>query len=252
MLATMKYALITDIHSNAQALEAVLRDAETHGVQRHVFLGDLVGYGGDPGFVVDRVAALVRDAHAIAVRGNHDHFTTHAVPGSMHPDARAALEWTRSHLRPEQLDFLAELPMSERRGDCLFVHATAHQPSSWAYIQGRAEAMQSLQATDARFTFCGHMHEPMLFHLSGTGKAGDFVPEPGTEIPLLPHRQWLVIPGSCGQPRDGNPSACYAIFDDEQATLMYLRVPYDVETAAARIREAGLPERLAERLGEGH
>jgi diadenosine tetraphosphatase ApaH/serine/threonine PP2A family protein phosphatase len=248
----MKFALITDIHANAQALEAVLADAATRGVDRHVFLGDLVGYGGDPAGVVDRIAAMVRDEGAIAVRGNHDHFTCHAVPGTMHPDAAIALEWTREKLSPAQLDFLGNLPITERRGECLFVHASAYQPASWIYIQGRAEAMQSLQATDAHYTFCGHMHEPMLYHMSGTGKAGDFRPEPDIEIPLLPHRQWLVIPGSCGQPRDGNPAACYAVFDDERSALTYHRVPYDVEAAAARIREAGLPERLAARLSEGH
>jgi len=252
MLADMKFALITDIHSNLQALEAVLADAATRGVDRHVFLGDLVGYGGDPAAVVERIAGMVRNAGALAVRGNHDHFTCHAVPGTMHPDAAVAIEWTRDRLRPEQLEFLGALPMSERIGDCLFVHASAYQPETWVYIQGRTEAMQSLQATDARYTFCGHMHEPMLYHLSGTGKAGDFRPEPGTEIPLLPHRQWLVIPGSCGQPRDGNPAACYAIFDHERSALTYHRVPYDVEAAAERIREAGLPERLAARLSEGH
>lgn len=252
MLRPMKFALITDIHANAQALEAVLADAATRGVDRHVFLGDLVGYGGDPAGVVDRIAAMVRDDGAIAVRGNHDHFTCHAVPGTMHPDAAIALEWTREKLSPAQLDFLGELPITERRGECLFVHASAYQPASWIYIQGRAEAMQSLQATDAHYTFCGHMHEPMLYHMSGTGKAGDFRPEPDIEIPLLPHRQWLVIPGSCGQPRDGNPAACYAVFDDERSALTYHRVPYDVEAAAARIREAGLPERLAARLSEGH
>jgi len=174
------------------------------------------------------------------------------VPGTMHPDAAIALEWTREKLSPAQLEFLGNLPITERRGECLFVHASAYQPASWIYIQGRAEAMQSLQATDAHYTFCGHMHEPMLYHMSGTGKAGDFRPEPGIEIPLLPHRQWLVIPGSCGQPRDGNPAACYAVFDDERSALTYHRVPYDVEAAAARIREAGLPERLAARLSEGH
>jgi diadenosine tetraphosphatase ApaH/serine/threonine PP2A family protein phosphatase len=95
------------------------------------------------------------------------------------------------------------------------------------------------------------MHEPKLFHLSGTGKAGDFVPTPDVAIPLPPHRQWLVVPGSAGQPRDGNPAACYAMFHTGDQTLTFYRVPYDVETAAAKIRAAGLPERLAERLAHG-
>ena len=97
----------------------------------------------------------------------------------------------------------------------LFVHANAYAPAEWDYIQGRLEAVRSLHATPCHYTFCGHMHEPKLFHLSGTGKAGDFTPTPGVPIPVPPHRQWLVIPGSAGQPRDGNPAACYAIFDRE-------------------------------------
>ncbi len=252
MLASMKTALITDLHANRQALEAVLRHAEAAGAERYAFLGDLVGYGGDPGWVVDCVSRYVREANAIVVRGNHDQFVSQPIPSTMHGDARAALEWTQAQLSPAQHDFLASLPLTERRGDCLYVHANAFNPAGWAYIVGRSEAMQSLHATDARYTFCGHMHEPMLYHLSGTGKAGDFVPEPGIDIPLLTHRQWLVVPGACGQPRDGNPAACYAMFEEARSVLRFERVPYDVEAAAARIRAAGLPDRLAERLGEGH
>jgi len=111
--------------------------------------------------------------------------------------------------------------------------------------------VRSLQATTARFTFCGHVPDPKLFHLSGTGKAGDFVPTPGMPIPLSEQRRWLVIPGSTGQPRDGNPAACYATFETQGSTLTYHRVPYDVESASAKIRAAGLPQRLAWRLQHG-
>jgi diadenosine tetraphosphatase ApaH/serine/threonine PP2A family protein phosphatase len=247
----MKIALITDIHSNRQALEAVLQHAEASGATDYAFLGDLVGYGGDPGWVVDKVMDYVNRG-AAAVQGNHDFYAVQIPPESMHGNARIALEWTREHLQPEQLKFLAELPTSMQRGECLYVHANAFAPTEWAYVVGRMEAMRSLQATTARYTFCGHMHEPKLYHLSGTGKAGDFVPEPGVEIPLLTHRQWLVIPGACGQPRDSNPAACYALFDPERSVLRFERVPYDVDSAAASIRAAGLPDRLAERLSEGH
>jgi diadenosine tetraphosphatase ApaH/serine/threonine PP2A family protein phosphatase len=245
-----KIALITDVHANRQALEAVLEHARMQGAEAHAFLGDLVGYGADPGWVLDTVAALVADG-AAAVLGNHDEAVLKGSPAGMREDARAALDWTRERLTREQLDFLAALPLRQRRGDCLFVHANAYEPPGWDYIVGRMEAMRSLHATDAPYTFCGHMHEPKLYHLSGTGKAGDFTPEPGMEIPLLSHRQWLVIPGSCGQPRDGNPAACYALFDPVAGLLSFERVPYDIETAAARIRAAGLPERLAQRLAEG-
>ncbi|MDN3921943.1 metallophosphoesterase family protein [Roseateles violae] len=243
-------ALITDVHANRQALEAVLEHAAARGATAYAFLGDLVGYGGDPGWVVDTIAAQV-EAGAAAVLGNHDEAVVKGSTAQMHEDARAALDWTRRQLSPRQLDFLAALPLNQRRGDCLFVHANAYDPAGWDYVQGRMEAMRSLHATDAVYTFCGHMHEPKLYHLSGTGKAGDFTPQPGIAIPLLSHRQWLAIPGSCGQPRDGNPAACYALFDAAAGELSFERVPYDIEAAAARIRAAGLPERLAQRLTEG-
>ncbi|MBV8605107.1 MAG: metallophosphoesterase family protein [Pelomonas sp.] len=246
----MKLALISDIHSNRQALDAVLRHAREAGATQYVFLGDLVGYGGDPGWVVDRVIDYAGQG-AVVVQGNHDYYTVNLAPDTMHGNARLALDWTREQLTPAQQRFLAELPLSRQLEDCLFVHANAFAPGGWAYILGRMEAMRSLQATQARYTFCGHMHEPMLYHLSGTGKAGDFSPAPGVDIPLLTHRQWLVIPGACGQPRDGNPAACYALFDHAASSLRFQRVPYDVDAAAATIRAAGLPERLAERLGQG-
>ncbi|MEJ6007927.1 metallophosphoesterase family protein [Paucibacter sp. AS339] len=246
----MKIALITDLHANAQAFSAVLEHAQAHGVTDYALLGDFVGYGGDPAWVLDKVMALVA-AGAVAVLGNHDAAVAKGVAPTMREDARAAVEWTHARLSSAHLSFLAQLPLTVSREDRLFVHANAFDPSGWEYIQGRIEAMRSLHATEARFTFCGHMHEPMLYHLSGTGKAGEFTPAPGVTIPLLPNRQWLTIPGSCGQPRDGNPAACYAIFDSVSAELSFQRVPYDVEAAAASIRAAGLPERLALRLLKG-
>ncbi|MDT8998256.1 metallophosphoesterase family protein [Paucibacter sp. APW11] len=246
----MKIALISDLHSNREALAAVLEHAASHQVDRYALLGDFVGYGGDPAWVVEQVRALVA-AGAVAVMGNHDSAVVLGAHSSMNEDAAAAVNWTRAQLNAEQLDFLKQLPMSVERDNCLFVHANAFDPAGYAYIQGRLEAMRSLHATQARYTFCGHMHEPMLYHLSGTGKAGEFTPQPGVPIPLMSNRQWLVIPGSCGQPRDGNPAACYALFDLDAGSLSFERVPYDHDAAAARIRAAGLPERLAQRLITG-
>ncbi|QPF74567.1 metallophosphoesterase [Roseateles sp. DAIF2] len=243
----MMLALISDLHANREAVAAVLAHARAQGCTQFALLGDFVGYGGDPAWVVDRVRELVAEG-AIAVMGNHDSAVAHGALPTMREDARAAIAWTREHLDAAQLRFLAELPMSVMRGDCLFVHANAFAPEGFEYIQGRLEAMRSLQATSARYTFCGHMHEPMLYHLSGTGKAGDFCPVPGVAIPLLSHRQWLAIPGSCGQPRDGNPAACYATFDTDSGALAFQRVPYDVDAAAARILAGGLPAAIAQRL----
>ena len=245
----MKLALISDLHANREAFSAVLEHARANGASDFALLGDLVGYGGDPAWVVDQARELASKG-AMVVMGNHDSAIVTGPLPSMRDDAREAILWTRSQLDASQLDFLAGLPMYREREDCLFVHANAFDPQGFEYIQGRMEAMRSLHATHCRYTFCGHMHDPKLYHLSGTGKAGEFVPSPGVDIPLLPNRQWLVIPGSCGQPRDGNPAACYALFDMDTGLLSFERVPYDVDAAAARVRHSGLSEAVAERLAQ--
>ncbi|HSI46922.1 MAG TPA: metallophosphoesterase family protein [Ideonella sp.] len=247
----MKLALVTDLHANREAVQAVLDHAATQGAERYAFLGDYVGYGADPGWVIDTVREYVANG-AIAVGGNHDSGVADVISPSMRPEARQVVEWTRSQLDDAQIGFLKRLPLSVTEGDMLFVHANAFAPAEWEYIQGRIEAVRSLHATTCHYTFCGHMHEPKLFHLSGTGKAGDFIPSPGVPIPIPPLRQWLIVPGSAGQPRDGNPAACYAMFDTTEQALTFQRVPYDHEQAGDKIRAAGLPERLAERLAHGH
>lgn len=246
----MKFALITDLHANREAVEAVLEHAKSRGAERYAFLGDFVGYGADPAWVIDCVREHVGRG-AIAVLGNHDAAVVQGPLPTMIPEARQVVEWTRAQLDAAQLDFLATLPLATSDADRLFVHANAWAPADWGYITGRMEAVRSLQATNARYTFCGHMHEPKLYHLTATGKAGDFTPMAGTPIPLSPVRRWLVIPGSTGQPRDGNPAACYALFEPDTATLTFQRVPYDVTGASAKIRAAGLPPRLADRLHHG-
>src|SRR5262249_53409939 len=154
---------------NRQAFEAVLADAQAQGATRYALLGDFVGYGADPAWVVDRAMALVASG-ALAVQGNHDEAIVHGSTPTMHPDARAVIDWTRAQLDEAELDFLKRLPMQAQGepGHCLFVHANAFEPAGWQYVQGRAEAVRSLHASTARIQACGHMHEPMLFHLSGT------------------------------------------------------------------------------------
>jgi diadenosine tetraphosphatase ApaH/serine/threonine PP2A family protein phosphatase len=246
----MKTAILTDLHANREAVEAVLEHATAQGAEQYALLGDFVGYGADPGWVVDRVRELV-DRGAVAIQGNHDLATVRGASPEMRPEPRLVIDWTRQRLEPAQLDFLARLPLKDETPQRLYVHANAWAPAEWGYILARVDAVRSLHATRSRVTFCGHVHEPRLYHLSSTGKAGDFIPTPGVPIPLLSQRQWLVIPGSVGQPRDGDPAACYALHDTSEGVLSYWRVPYDHETAAAKIRSAGLPLALADRLAHG-
>jgi diadenosine tetraphosphatase ApaH/serine/threonine PP2A family protein phosphatase len=246
----MKLALVADLHANREAVTTVLEHARAEGADRHAFLGDFVGYGADPGWVIDLIREHVA-AGAVAVLGNHDAAVVRGPLPSMTPDARAAVGWTRSRLDPSQLDFLASLPFTVTQDQSLFVHANAWAPAEWEYILGRADAARSLHATERRYTFCGHVHVPTLYHQTATGKTAEFAPSPGIEIPLSEQRRWLAIPGSTGQPRDGNPAACYAIFDAAARTLTFHRVPYDHESAAAKVRAAGLPPDLADRLIHG-
>jgi diadenosine tetraphosphatase ApaH/serine/threonine PP2A family protein phosphatase len=246
----MRLALLADLHANLEALEAVLEHARRHGAEQFAFLGDLVGYGADPGPVVDRVQTAVATG-ALAIKGNHDEAITRGAPPSMHADAARAVTWTREHLSREQLEFLAALPLTLERGDRLFVHASAEDPAHWIYVLSAADAGRCLRAVRAREIFSGHTHTPALYHLAADGSTGAFRPVSGTPIKLTTFHRWLVIPGSVGQPRDGNPAACYAMLDDVSDVIVYHRVPYDTERAARKIRSAGLPGDLGARLELG-
>jgi len=242
-------ALLADIHGNREALTACLADATRRNAERYVFLGDLVGYGADPGWVVDR-AMEYAGRGAVAILGNHDAAAAGAhVP--MNESAQAAIAWTRRQLNEAQRSFLEKLPLAVEDGGRLYVHASAYEPERWHYILGGLSARKSLEATAAQQTFCGHVHIPALYHLSLTEKLFEFTPTAAIPIPLSRGRRWLAVLGSVGQPRDHNPAACYALLDEVQNTVVYIRVPYDVGTAARKIREAGLPGALAARIERG-
>ena len=247
----MRIGLLADLHANREAVEACIDALQRAGCTRHVFLGDLVGYGGDPGWVVDTVRGWQADG-SVAVLGNHDQATFSEVGANLHMNAQAqaAIDWTRGQLDAEQLDFLRSLPLQVQEADRLYVHANAWAPENWGYVASRLAASRSLAATSQRLTFCGHVHDPALYY-SQPGDAAHFDPHPDVAIPLLPARHWLAIPGACGQSRDGNPAAACAWLDTCTDRLTFLRLPYDHERAAARVREAGLPEELAQRLLTG-
>jgi diadenosine tetraphosphatase ApaH/serine/threonine PP2A family protein phosphatase len=245
----MRFALIADIHANREAFDACVWHAERHGAERHVFLGDLVGYGADPGYIVDRVADLAA-AGAYVVRGNHD--AAVGVPDiHMNSTAQAALDWTRSTLDAAQRAFLSALPTTVRDDDLLFVHSEGSAPAEWIYVTDPRDAERSFRATDARVTFCGHVHRPQLYFQSISKHAQCFIPTSAVAIPLLRRRRWLAVMGAVGQPRDENPAAAYALFDTERSALTYCRVPYDIEAAARKIKRAGLPAILSARLFVG-
>lgn len=242
----MRVALFADIHANRHAFSACLAQARALAAERTVLLGDYIGYGADPAWSVATVMELVA-AGALAVRGNHDN----AVVSSrerMNAAAQAAIEWTRGELSDTERRFLQELPLTHEEDDRLYVHADASRPDAWHYVLDEADAALSLRATGAAVTLCGHVHQPMVYSLSRTGQLASFVPQTGRPIPLQPDRRWLLVLGSVGQPRDGNPTASFAVYDTDRRELTYWRADYDVQGAAAAIRSKGLPRWLAYRL----
>lgn len=245
----MLLAVFSDIHGNRQAFEVCLKAARAKGAERLVLLGDFVGYGADPEWVVETAMALVAEG-AIAIRGNHDE-AVNSTAETMNAEAQIAIEWTRGRLDVAQRRFLAELPMAVEEKERLYVHSEASSPQRWHYVRSTADAARSLIATPAHVTFCGHIHRPALYSMSVTAKMTSLVPKTDVSVPLLRGRQWLAVLGSVGQPRDGDPSAAFVLFDTASCEITYCRAPYDIEAAASRIRDNGLPHWLADRLSQG-
>lgn len=245
----MLIAVLSDIHSNREAFEAVLAAAEVAGASRLVILGDLVGYGADPLWCTERAMKLAQGG-AIVLRGNHDQAVWDSAT-RMSATAALAMDWTRRQLGEDARDFLAGLPLEANEEDRRYVHADASTPERWNYVLGTTDASAHLAACPERVSFCGHVHVPALYCTGPTHKVTVFEPRDATPLPLLPQRKWLAVVGSVGQPRDGNPASAFCLLDTETSELRFLRVPYDVELAADKIRAAGLPRSLADRLLEG-
>ncbi|MBB4197770.1 hypothetical protein CCR94_11900 [Rhodoblastus sphagnicola] len=249
----MRLALLTDIHGNREAFDACHAEARRLGAENFAYLGDLVGYGAEPAYVVDRVAEDFSRG-GFGVMGNHDLAVVEPKARRMYDEARRAVEFAARQLDAAQRGFLAALPFTATRagvsGSVLFVHAEASFPQRFRYVQSAEDATLSMDATTAHVTFCGHVHRPMLYHRSGDAPAISFAPTE-TPTPLARSRRWLATLGSVGQPRDGDPRAAFALYDLDRAILTFHRVDYDVEAAARKIVRAGLSEFFAERLFAG-
>ncbi|MBS1679328.1 MAG: metallophosphoesterase family protein [Actinobacteria bacterium] len=246
----MRVGVISDVHSNLPALEAVLESIETAGPEEIWCLGDVVGYGAQP----DECAALVRERCAAVLNGNHDLAVTGGIDAATFSEtARAAVGWTREHASAATLEFLKELsPEGARAGLGLF-HASPRDPI-WEYVLSIDQAEAGLDAQRERVCLVGHSHVALFFtRPPSTGRrsfatgaqAGD-----GDLLDLV-DGEWLLNPGSVGQPRDGDPRAAWLELDTDELTARYHRVPYDTVGAGAAILGAGLPETLAERLQIG-
>lgn len=242
----MIYCVFGDIHANLEALEAVLADAEKQGAERYLCVGDIVGYGADPGPCLERVRALTTQV----VAGNHDC----AVVGRAEIEyfnhfAKAAVLWTREQLSPGQQAFLAGLPLTLTVNGLTVVHATVHDPAEFGYIESAIVARKSFEALETPVGFVGHSHVPVTFFYEENGDEIWFTQD--EEVPLAEFSKSIVNIGSVGQPRDDNWHAAYALYDDEAHVVTIRRLPYDIETAKQKILDAGLPAVLAARLGLG-
>ena len=241
----MRIALISDIHSNLAALEAVLADAEGKRVEAVWNLGDTVGYGPDPNGVVARL----REVGAVSVLGNHDA----AAMGLMGTEwfnslAATAAEWTREHLEAETASYLAGLGEVVVEGEWSLAHGTLREPL-WEYLTTEEAAEGHFERLETPYSAVGHTHMPLLVRRGARGVEGE-TPGEGNEA-ALGEGPLCVNPGSVGQPRDGDPRASYALVDSGEGTVTHHRVAYDIGETQRRMGEAGLPQALAERLAVG-
>ena len=241
----MRTAILTDIHANLEALTACVAAAESQKVDRFVCLGDTVGYGADPNAACD----LVRQKCQFAVLGNHDA----AVAGRMdysyyYAAAREVLDWTALHLTPENMEWLRALPYQKTEGEITYGHASPRDPAAFEYVFALEQAEDLLTRADrlSRLTFIGHSHLQRAFLLGETVR--DVWAE---KLRIDKERRYLVSIGSCGQPRDYDPRACYGIWDDSARIVEFHRVQYNAEKTSKKILEAGLSPHFARRLLHG-
>jgi diadenosine tetraphosphatase ApaH/serine/threonine PP2A family protein phosphatase len=240
----VRYAILSDIHGNLEALRAVLADcAETaDGV---LCLGDTVGYGADPVPCVE----LVADRAQTIVGGNHEYAVTGRLELTwFNRYARAAAEWTRERLDDDHRAWLSALPLVTELADATLVHASPAQPDEWEYLVTAEDGFAAFAHFATRWCFVGHSHVPGAWSLGSSGP--EHYPG-GVGLTMESGRRYLVNVGSVGQPRDRDPRAAYALWDSETGALEIRRVLYDVTTARRKIAEAGLPRFLADRLAAG-
>ncbi|MBI1883038.1 MAG: metallophosphoesterase [Chlamydiae bacterium] len=240
----MLYAVISDIHSNLEALEAVLADARLQGAEGYLCLGDIVGYASEPEGCVKRVRSL----GALAVAGNHDIATCGKLDlENFTPYAKAALQWTIPRVSEEGKFFLASLPLVIRKDDFCLVHASLDEPQKWKYIFNLEDALPSLKLLKEKLLFVGHAHRNNVFSYRD-GEAQELGAQ---DLAFSSDCEYLISVGSVGQSRDRDPRASYCLYDSAKKELRFRRVEYDFRITQEKILKVGLPPFLALRLELG-
>jgi|UniRef100_A0A7C3SIZ5 putative phosphoesterase len=245
----MRLALISDIHSNLEALESVLRQIEKEDVDVILNLGDLVGYNASPNECLE----LLQEKPVLSLAGNHD-LALLEVNRAQHFNiiAYQAILWSREQIKPEFLHFFRSLPLTREGQGFLACHGTPSSAEAYIvfHFQGKRVFNYMRHLSHVQVCFFGHTHKRALWFRDIRGKIAT-LPIAREKMVLDRTCLYLINPGSVGQPRDGNPEAAYAIFDDEEFSVHFKSVPYDIKSAQQRILKAGLPEFLAERLAQG-
>ncbi len=247
-MATKRYAIISDIHANIEALDAVLADIEEQGVHDIICLGDIVGYNAAPAECIQRIRKL----GCRVVKGNHDHYCSDPKVNldDFQPNAASAIEWTRRQLSSSDIAWLYNLPYTSKLAGITFVHSTLDSPEHFGYTFSTEDVASSFHSQSSMIAFHGHTHVPCIFRKG----SDDHISRHAAEDTLFEGGKYFVNVGSVGQPRDGIPKACYAIYTPKGVTpyaISFRRVDYDIEAACRRIEAAGLPERLINRLYTG-
>jgi len=242
-MSDIRYAILGDIHSNLEALEAVLRDAEQQGVTHYACVGDVVGYNADPVACLGRI----RELNCACVRGNHDHYCSHEESlQDFSPLAANTIDWTRKQLSDEERKHLAELRMVKYVENFTIVHATLDMPDRWCYVYHKLDASANFNYQTTSVCFYGHTHVPLYFE-KGSAVRSDLY----ESIKVVLGTKYFINVGSVGQPRDGDPRAAYALYDLKKKEIMLRRIPYDFSITQEKILASGLPKRLAARLAVG-
>lgn len=240
----MRYGIISDIHSNLEALKAVIHACKQQDVQAFLCVGDIVGYGADPDECID----IVRKSGAICVAGNHDW----AVIGRLDPsyftnNGKAGILYSQNHLSFENFDFLNALDLIFKNEDLVLVHGTLNNPGQFNYLNDIAQSPDTFYLSDRKICFVGHVHVPGIY----IQRKDNIYYASSNEVETDQENKYIVNVGSVGQPRDGNPAAAYCIYDTEAEMIEIKRVRYDIKSAQEKIFRAGLPEILGYRLGVG-
>ena len=239
----MKYAIIADIHGNIDALQVALEDIRAQNATHIVCLGDVVGYNARP----RECLQIVRDMGIPCVKGNHDEYcSSDEHLEGFNPHAADAVHWTRNQLTDDDKKWLRELKYSRMAANFTMVHATLDAPERWGYVFDKLAAAASFPYQTTQMCFFGHTHVPVAFMRDTVVRGGTY-----SKFKVDPSKKYFINVGAIGQPRDNNPKSAYVLFDMDAGTIELRRLEYDIAAAQAKIREAGLPERLAERLAYG-